>query len=98
MIFYHLAPSPAGRRAGPDPDNPADDGGEMVRQGIELQVNAFVEGGLHLEFVLTNHTLADVPVELSWELGADLTSTMRRGCGSRGPVPVSAIATDSFGI
>src|SRR5690349_1529842 len=30
MILYYLAPSPAGRRAGPDPDNPADDGGEVV--------------------------------------------------------------------
>ncbi|MFO1432734.1 MAG: glycogen debranching N-terminal domain-containing protein [Candidatus Competibacteraceae bacterium] len=101
MIFYHLAPSPAGRRAGPDSDNPADDGGEMVRQGLELQVNAFVEGGLHLKVVLTNHTLAKAPVELSWELAADYADHQEVQSGERcqeAPVEQDWTSDDHGGV
>ena len=40
ITAYHLAPSPAGRAAGPTPQDDSSTGGEIVQKGIEVQVNA----------------------------------------------------------
>ncbi|MBV9778100.1 MAG: hypothetical protein JO143_13740, partial [Acetobacteraceae bacterium] len=70
MISYHLAPSPAGADAGP-PGDKEKSGGEMAQKAIEIQVNRFVGGGLHMDVHVTNHGLAPTAVPLAWELAAD---------------------------
>ena len=57
LTAYHLARSPAGRAAGPEPDDETSTGGEIVEKAIELQVNVFVGNGLHLDVIVTNHAL-----------------------------------------
>jgi glycogen debranching enzyme len=69
-IAYYVGPSPAGENAGPQPGG-GEGGGEMVRHGIEFQVNRFVGSGLHLDVHVTNHALAPADVELSWKFDAD---------------------------
>lgn len=81
-IAYYLAPSPAGEKAGPQPDKPQS-GGEMVRHGIEVQINRFVSGGLHHDVYVTNHALVPVTVELRWELAADFADQSEAGQGDR---------------
>lgn len=69
-IAYYLAPSPAGDRAGPEPER-EHGGGEIVRHGIEIQVNQSIGGTLRHEIVATNHALAPATVTLRWALAAD---------------------------
>ncbi len=83
MISYHLAPSPAGADAGPPPENKEDSGGEKARKGIEIQVNRFVGGGLHLDVHVTNRGLAEATVSLGWELAADYADQQETQQGER---------------
>jgi hypothetical protein len=81
-IAYYIGPSPAGEDAGPQPGG-GKGGGEMVRHGIELQVNGFVGGGLHLDVHVTNHALAPTNVEVSWEFDADFADRAEAEQGER---------------
>ncbi len=81
-IAYYLAPSPAGEKAGPQPGG-GKGGGEMVRHGIELQVNRMLGGGLHLDVHVTNHALAPANIELSWEFDADFADRAEAEQGER---------------
>ncbi len=72
ITSYHLAPSPAGRAAGPTPEDDSGSGGEIAGKGIEVQVNAFCGGGLRLDIFVTNHAMIETSVTLSLELAADL--------------------------
>jgi glycogen debranching enzyme len=81
-IAYWLAPSPAGAKAGPDPDS-GEGGGEMVRHGIEVQMNCFVGGGLHCDVYVTNHALVATTVELCWEFDADFADQTEAQQGER---------------
>ena len=81
-IAYYVAPSPAGAKAGPQPEG-GKGGGEMVRHGIELQVNRFVGGGLHLDVYVTNHALAPANIELSWDFDADFADRAEAEQGER---------------
>jgi glycogen debranching enzyme len=81
-IAYYLAPSPAGAGASAEPDaTKADD--EIVRHGVELQINSFVGDGLHLDVYVTNHALAAASVELGWELDADFADRSEAEQGER---------------
>lgn len=71
FIAYYLCPHPAGGEAGPPDDEPGAHGGEVVRSGLELQINRFVGNGMHQDVRLTNHALIEAVVELSWEFDAD---------------------------
>jgi glycogen debranching enzyme len=82
LISYHLAPSPAGAAAGP-PEDKEKSGGEMAQKAIEIQVNRFVGGGLHLDIHVTNHGLAEATVPLSWELAADYADQEEAESGQR---------------
>ncbi len=81
-IAYYVAPSPAGAKAGPQPGGDKG-GGEMVRHGIELQINRFVGGGLHLDVHVTNHALAPTTIEVSWEFDADFADRAEAEQGER---------------
>lgn len=81
-IAYYLAPSPAGDAAGPEPGQPQS-GGEMVRHGIEVQINRFVGGGLHHDVQVTNHALAPATVVLRWEIEADFADRSEAEQGER---------------
>jgi len=82
MISYHLAPSPAGAGAGP-PGAKEKSGGEMAEKGIEIHVNRFVGGGLHMDVHVTNHGLAETAVPLAWELAADYADQEETQKGER---------------
>ncbi len=82
-IAYYLAASPAGKEAGPQPDNGGKGGGEMVRHGIEVQINRFVGGALHHDLYVTNHALAPVTVVMCWELDADFADRSEAEGGER---------------
>jgi glycogen debranching enzyme len=82
LIAYWLAPSPAGAKAGPDPDS-GQGGGEIVRHGIEVQMNGFVGGGLHCDVYVTNHALARTDIELCWEFDADFADQTEAQQGER---------------
>lgn len=81
LTSYHLAPSPAGLAAGASPDEGS--GGEIVQKAIELQMNAFVGGGLHLDLIVTNHALLATSVTLSLELAADFADLNEAQAGKR---------------
>jgi N-terminal domain of (some) glycogen debranching enzymes len=81
-IAYYLAPSPAGEKAGPQPGS-GEGGGEMVRHGIELQVNCYVANGLHLDVSATNHALAPAGIKLGWEFDADFADRAEAEQGER---------------
>jgi len=83
IIAYHLAPSPAGRSAGPTPQDDSSTGGEIVQKGIEVQVNAFCGGGLRLDILVTNHALVDTTVTLTLELEADFADLSEAQSGKR---------------
>ena len=68
---YHFAATPAGSAASPKFKHSGQTEGELVTKGIELQVNAFVGGGLHLDLIVTNHGMADTAIDLSLDLAAD---------------------------
>ncbi len=71
MIAHYAAPTPAGRMAGAEPDDPESDGGEIAKKAILVQVNRFVGGGMHQDLLVTNHGLRETEVELAFEVGAD---------------------------
>ncbi len=83
MTSYHLAPSPAGAAAGATPDDPGKGGGEIAKKGIEIQVNAFSGGGMHLDVVVTNHAMAETSVTLALELAADFADLSEAADGKR---------------
>ena len=71
LIAYHLAPSSAGRAGEPAGEAAKPEDSEVIQKGIELQVNAFCGGGLHLDVTVTNHGLAWARVTMLLELAAD---------------------------
>ena len=83
ITSYHLAPSPGRAAAGPTPDDPSKGGGEIANKGIELQVNAFSGGGLHLDVIVTNHAMVETEVTLSLELAADFADLSEAADGKR---------------
>ena len=83
LTAYHFAPSPAGRFAGPTPQNESSTGGEIVQKGIELQVNTFVGDGLHLDIFVTNHALASTRVTVLLDVAADFADLNETLAGRR---------------
>ena len=83
LTSYHLASSPAGRAAGPTPEDDSSNGGEIVAKGIELQVNAYTGGGLRIDIILVNHALTATEVALSLELEADFADLTEAEKGER---------------
>jgi hypothetical protein len=83
ITAYHVAPSPAGRAAGPTPDDDSSTGGEIVQKGIEVQVNAFCGGGLRLDVIVTNHAMVETEVTLSLDLAADFADLTEAQSGKR---------------
>ncbi|MBV8591366.1 MAG: hypothetical protein JO212_15135 [Acetobacteraceae bacterium] len=82
-IAYYVAPSPAGAKAGPDPDS-GEGGGEIVNHGIELQTNRFLAAdGLHLAITVTNHALAPTRVALCWDMDSDFADQTEAEQGER---------------
>jgi glycogen debranching enzyme len=82
LIAYYLAASPAGGKAGPQPDK-AESASEMVQHGIEIQINRFVGGGLHHDVYVTNHALAPATIVLCWEIDADFADRSEAENGER---------------
>jgi glycogen debranching enzyme len=100
FISYYLAPSPAGGKAGPQPDDLDDDGGEIADKAIEIQINRFVGGGMHQDVILTNHSLAPADCELTWELDADFADLQEALDGKRrqeAPVAREWTRQDGYG-
>ena len=83
LTAYHFARSPAGRAAGPSPEDESSTGGEIVQKGIELQINTFVGDGLHLDVILTNHALAATSVSVSLIFKADFADLAEAQAGKR---------------
>lgn len=83
ITAYHLAPSPAGHKAGATPDDDSSSGGEIVQKGIEVQVNFFTGGGLHLDLVVTNHAMVETEVTLALALAADFADMSEAQEGKR---------------
>ncbi len=81
-IAYYLAPSSAGSTAEPQPQG-GNDGSEIVRHGIELQINRYVGGGLHLDIYVANHALAPANIELYWHFDADFADRAEAEQGER---------------
>ena len=81
-IAYYLAPSPAGRKAGPEPASDRE-GDEIIQKGIEVQVNRLVGGGCCDEIRVTNHALAPATVQLRWEIDADFADYSEAALGKR---------------
>ena len=69
-IAYYLLPTPAGRPAAPPGDDDPS-GGEIVAKGIEIQIGAFVGGGLHQDIFVTNHGLVRTDLTLDLDFAAD---------------------------
>ncbi len=82
LTSYHLAPSSAGAAAGP-PEDKEKSGGEIAQKAIEIQVNRFVGGGLHLDIHVTNHGLVETTLLLSFELAADFADQEEAQNGRR---------------
>ena len=83
LTAYHFAPSPAGRGAGPTPEDDSSTGGEIVQKGIELHINTFVGDGLHLDIIVTNHSLAPTTVAVSLDVMADFADLNEAQAGKR---------------
>ena len=83
LTAYHLAPSPAGHAAGATPDDDDSSGSEIVQKGIELQINAFVGAGLHLDIIVTNHALTPTTVSVSLDFKADFADLNEAQAGKR---------------
>ncbi|HEX5454372.1 MAG TPA: glycogen debranching N-terminal domain-containing protein [Stellaceae bacterium] len=82
LISYHLAPSPAGAKAGPDAERNKN-GGEIVKQGLELQINRVVGDGVRHEVILTNRAFAPTEAALHWQLDADFADYSEAAAGRR---------------
>lgn len=81
-IAYFVAPTPAGKQAGPEPEG-KESGDEIVEKGIELQLNRFAGGGFCDEIYVTNHALAPATVLLRWEIDADFADYSEAASGKR---------------
>ncbi len=79
---YYLAPSPAGDRAGPRPEQPGN-GGEIVHHGIEIQINRVLGDALRHDIFVTNHALVPATVLLSWEIDGDFADRSEAEQGGR---------------
>ena len=82
LTAYHFAPSPAGRSAGPTPEDDSSTDGEIIQKAIEVQINAFVGDGLHLDIIVTNHALAPATVSVSLNFQADFADLNEAQAGS----------------
>ncbi len=80
---YHLAESPAGRAAEPAGEETPPSASEIVHKGIEIQLNAFVAGGLHADLIVTNHAPAPARVTLALALAADFADLEEARAGKR---------------
>src|SRR5690348_2988125 len=69
-IAYYTAPTPAGAKAGPKPDQPGS-GGEIAERAIAVQVSTFLGGGLHQTIEVTNHGMAPAEIVVSLGFHAD---------------------------
>jgi glycogen debranching enzyme len=83
LTAYHFAPSPAGRAGGPTPEDDGSTGGEVVQKGIELHINTLVGDGLHLDIIVTNHSLAPTTVSVSLDVMADFADLNEAQAGER---------------
>ncbi len=83
LSAYHLAPSSVGRAGEPADEKAGPSGSEVIQKGIELQVNAYCGGGLHLDVAVTNHTLVAAEVGLTFELAADFADLNEALAGHR---------------
>ena len=79
---YYLAPTPAGRPAGPDPDSDKDDD-EIVQTGIEIHIDRVLGGALCDDIVVTNRALAAAEIALHWEIDADFADYSEAASGKR---------------
>ena len=81
-IGYMLLPSPAGP-AGAPPGDEEHDGGEIVAKAIEIRSNAYVGGGLHWDFTITNRSLAPASIALDLAIDADFADMDEALTGKR---------------
>lgn len=81
-VAYFLAPTPAGKRADPEPEDEGS-AGEVVRKGIEIQVNRFLGDGLYHDVFFTNHALAPAALTLCWDLDGDFADRSEAEEGKR---------------
>ena len=79
---YYLAPNPAGSKAGPEPQKP-DSSSEIVRHGIELQLNRRLRETLHDALRISNHALAPAALRISFDLAADFADRTEAQSGHR---------------
>ena len=81
-VAYYLLPTPAGKMAAPAGDaDPT--GGEIADKAIEIQINTFVGGSVHLDVFVTNHSLAKAVVTLEFEFAADFADIEEVRSGKR---------------
>ncbi len=81
-VSYYLLPTPAGRAAAPPGDDDPS-GGEIAAKGIEIQIDAFVGGGLHLDVTVTNRGLVRTDFALDLNLAADFADREETASGER---------------
>ena len=81
-IAYYLAPTPAGRRADPQPDREGSEG-EVVKKGIVIQINRSLSEALSHDIYVTNHALAPTGVVLRWDLDGDFADRTEAEQGER---------------
>ena len=89
FIAYYLAPTPVGKPAGANRHLPKAPTDEIVDKAIEIQLNAFVGGGLHCDILVTNHALAPTEIPLALDVAADFADLEEAIAGRRqqiGPV------------
>lgn len=82
LIAYQLAPSPAGAAAGPRAER-GNNGGEIVKRGLELQINSILAGGLRQDVSLTNHALTGAEAVVRWVFAADFADFSEASAGRR---------------
>jgi N-terminal domain of (some) glycogen debranching enzymes len=99
-IAYFNAPTPAGAPAGPQPGQEGSSS-EVVKKGIEIQINRLFGECLHHEILVTNRALAPANVVLRWELDADFADHSEAKQGERqqdAPVERSWRSSDAGAI
>ena len=83
LIAYYLVQTPAGISAGANRDRPDASSGEIVDKAIEVQLNAYVGGGLHCDVFVTNHALAPTEISLALDVAADFADLQEAIAGKR---------------
>jgi glycogen debranching enzyme len=81
-IAYYVAPTPAGRRADPQPDREGSEG-EVVKKGIVIQINRSLGEALTHDIYVTNHALAPTGVLLRWDFDGDFADRTEAEQGER---------------